>query len=108
MKYTHIGIEDQAKALKALPTVCQGIVMKPGVPKGHRSSKSVADRHDEETDEQPATADEKGAYDTDRQKNTDCPRVAQPVKSGGGGDRTRVPRHFRISFYVCSRLFDFA
>ena len=25
--------------------------------------------------------------------------------SGGGGNRTRVPRHFHESFYVCSRLF---
>ena len=25
--------------------------------------------------------------------------------SGGGGDRTRVPRHFHDSFYVCSRIF---
>ena len=25
--------------------------------------------------------------------------------SGGGGNRTRVPRHFRGSFYVCSQFF---
>ena len=34
--------------------------------------------------------------------------LAQILPSGGGGDRTRVPRYFRESFYVCSRLFDFA
>jgi len=27
------------------------------------------------------------------------------VLYGGGGDRTRVPRHFHDSFYVCSRIF---
>ena len=27
--------------------------------------------------------------------------------SGGGGDRTRVPRHFHACFYVCIRLFEF-
>ena len=27
--------------------------------------------------------------------------------SGGGGDRTRVPRHFHDGLYVCSRLFKF-
>src|SRR5262249_62009257 len=24
------------------------------------------------------------------------------AKSGGGGNRTRVPRHFSVGFYVCS------
>ena len=27
--------------------------------------------------------------------------------SGGGGNRTRVPRHFHASFYVRSRMFEF-
>jgi len=29
----------------------------------------------------------------------------QVALSGGGGNRTRVPRHFRDSFYVCSQFF---
>ena len=28
------------------------------------------------------------------------------ASSGGGGNRTRVPRHFHASFYVCSRWFE--
>jgi hypothetical protein len=28
--------------------------------------------------------------------------------SGGGGIRTRVPRHFHASFYVHSRFFGFS
>jgi len=31
--------------------------------------------------------------------------VARTEKSGGGGNRTRVPRYFHDSFYVYSRLF---
>ena len=30
--------------------------------------------------------------------------VSQAASSGGGGDRTRVPRHFHAGFYVCSRI----
>ena len=33
-------------------------------------------------------------------------RLTKTVPSGGGGNRTRVPRKIRTSFYVCSRLFD--
>ena len=35
-------------------------------------------------------------------------RMAPRMKSGGGGDRTRVPRHFHACFYVCIRLFEFS
>ena len=31
--------------------------------------------------------------------------MAPGTKSGGGGNRTRVPRYFHNSFYVHSRLF---
>ena len=27
---------------------------------------------------------------------------SQVALSGGGGNRTRVPRHFSVGFYVCS------
>lgn len=33
------------------------------------------------------------------------PSCKRPV-DGGGGNRTRVPRRFCGSFYVCSRLFE--
>ncbi len=32
-------------------------------------------------------------------------RLSQTVPSGGGGNRTRVPRCFRIGLYVCSHWF---
>jgi len=31
---------------------------------------------------------------------------SQVALGGGGGNRTRVPRYFRGSFYVCSRFFE--
>src|SRR5690606_35188193 len=34
MRYTHIGIEDQARALRGIPVPCQDIVRKPAVSDG--------------------------------------------------------------------------
>ena len=33
-----------------------------------------------------------------------CHVLAQILLSGGGGNRTRVPRYFRVRFYVRSRV----
>jgi len=45
MKYTHIGIEDQAKALAGLPNPCQHIVSISGDFGGQTASSAVADGH---------------------------------------------------------------
>ncbi len=48
MKYCHIGIDDQAKALESHPVPppekCQGIVRKPGVVDGQNGSSTVSNR----------------------------------------------------------------
>ena len=42
---------------------------------------------------------------TPNSHSSDNHQVAQRKKSGGGGDRTRVPQCIREGLYVCSRLF---
>jgi site-specific recombinase XerD len=44
MKYTHIGIDDQAKALAALPNPCQHIVSSSGDFRGHSVAEAVTAR----------------------------------------------------------------
>lgn len=45
MRYTHIGIEDQTKAIAKLPNVCQHIVSTPGDSCSPDESQAVIDRH---------------------------------------------------------------
>lgn len=117
MKYTHIGLEDQAQAVAKLPSLS-------GPVKGHEDAGN-------------ATPKEAGSYQT-------CPRpghapvvapcqntspggnggfrspssqavasspfgtkkrpLTQGAQSGGGGNRTRVPKWLHASIYVCVRL----
>ena len=107
MNYTHIGLEDQARAVKNLPTDkkwrhyggsrrvtgCQDI----------SSGDTDGDSEDaQDQDENPFP--NRGFVTEDQQLSP----LDTPSKSGGGGNRTRVPQWLHESFYVCSRLFDFA
>jgi hypothetical protein len=102
MKYTHIGIQDQAKAIAKLPAA--GSWLHYGCTSEHADSHNMASGDTTQTGEDGIGEDvnpdvEQGLT----QKSTGCPLLAQPVLCGGGGNRTRVPRTFHGRFYVRSR-----
>ncbi len=66
MKYTHVGLDDQAKALKSLP--CLHIVCTPGVPEGHNEASDGTERHDSRADPKDPNPGKNGGYDTDGHK----------------------------------------
>ncbi|TWT41394.1 Tyrosine recombinase XerC [Botrimarina hoheduenensis] len=106
MKYTHIGLEDQAKAIAKLPAgeswLHYGCTSEHA--DGHKGSSGGTTQPGEDTpgdDANPCREGDKA------QKNAGWPCLAQPAKSGGGGNRTRVPRSLHASFYVCSQAFWF-
>ncbi len=72
MKYTHIGLDDQAKALKLLPAPksCQGIVRNPGDFGCPDKSSAVTDGRNGTAGRDDATPDPMSTYDTDRHKKT--------------------------------------
>jgi len=89
MKYAHIGLDDQAKAIAKLPSAESWLHY--GCSSEHSDSHKVAlgdttqpgqDSNDENLNPYPAR--------DMAQKSTDCPKLAQPVQSGGGGNRTRI------------------
>ena len=105
MRYTHIGLDDQAKAIQNLPTVrepgegdedaweCSGSA--PGVVGGQNLASVVKTTT---LNDSPQTVGESSL-------STEIQALSAHDKNGGGGDRTRVPRCFREGLYVCSRLF---
>jgi integrase/recombinase XerD len=76
MRYTHLGIDDQADALKSLPGVCQDIVRKPGVFLLPDMSSGVSKRHQQDAGRDNASADNASPYDTSKHKK------APPVTGG--------------------------
>jgi len=70
MKYTHIGIDDQADALKSLPAVCQDIVRKPGVFPCPDKSPPDADCDKLQSDSKNVTLVSMAPCDVDRHKKT--------------------------------------
>jgi len=84
MRYTHIGLKDQAKALKSLPvpTSCQDIVRKRAVFGRPDKSSAVADGHDGAAGRDDVTPDPVSSCDPDRHKKA-------PPDSGGAKWRRR-------------------
>ena len=66
MKYTHIGIDDQAKALAALPSPCQDIVRKRRDSNGREASSVGTDCHDEATGKKSENPRRDEGYDATR------------------------------------------
>ena len=101
MKYTHIGLADQAKAIAKLPAgeswLHYGCIS--GHAHGHKGSSGGTTQVGEDASEADANPCREGAL---AQKNAGWPCLAQPAKNGGGGNRTRVPQSLHGSFYVCS------
>jgi site-specific recombinase XerC len=76
MRYTHLGIDEQAEALKNLPTVWQDIGRKPGVFSLPAKSSAVSKRHNEDAGRDDVSPDGMSPSDTDRHKK------APPVMGG--------------------------
>ncbi|WP_442483338.1 tyrosine-type recombinase/integrase [Aeoliella sp. SH292] len=72
MKYTHIGIQDQAQALRGLPAPlsCQDIVRNPAVPACPNGSSAVAECHHEVAGTLAVSPEEMAPYDTNGHKKT--------------------------------------
>jgi hypothetical protein len=115
MRYTHIGLADQAKALKRLPEASspseagQHIGRTSCHPTGDDTSRRDSCWHNDNAGEISETPEESRSLVTSWQNKTgDGDSSRHPLKSGGGGNRTRVPYSLYVSFYVRSRPFSFA
>lgn len=90
MKYTHIGLADQAKAIAKLPAGESWLHY--GCSSGHAAGHKGASGGTTQTGEDAPEGDETPCREgVLAQKNAGWPCLAQPAKSGGGGNRTRVP-----------------
>lgn len=106
MKYTHIGLEDQARALAALPapgTTWQRSGSAPGVAERHSSTS--ADAHDSGV-APPGNDETPSGEGVSSSVVADCQEQSVDVSSGGGGNCTRVPRSVSAGLYVRIHLFD--
>jgi hypothetical protein len=106
MKYTHIGLQDQANALAGLPSpkICTnadwpGIGRDSGGVLGQELSAGGTEREWGEVFENKKTPFEKGVSSSGV---SDCQEQSSDVTSGGGGNCTRVPRSIRGGIYVRS------
>ena len=89
MKYTHIGIHDQAKAVARLPT--NGKWLHYGCSSGHADSHNVTSGGTTQPAEDGSDEDAKpSVVQPLTQKNSGCRQLAQPLLDRGGGNRTRV------------------
>ena len=76
MRYTHLGIDEQAKALASLPAVCQDIVRKSAVSVRQSTSSADCNRHEQVALSDVASADKGSPSDTSGR------RIAPPVTGG--------------------------
>lgn len=83
MKYTHIGLADQARAVAALPNPCQHIVSISGDSGGQPQSQSVAHRHAAQAGGGDATPGSVSSSDAQKQKgaseDSDAPKWRRRV-----------------------------
>jgi hypothetical protein len=81
MRYTHIGLEDQARALAALLNLGKHIVSILGVASGLDESSNDADSHEHVADEQNASPRKMMACDTSTQETAEgdgaCPSPSE-------------------------------
>ena len=102
MKYTHIGIKDQAKAIAKLPAAQSWLHY--GCSSEHADGHNLASGDTTKNGNGDAIPFSDTVCDTKKHRLTTNGTTGV---YGGGGDRTRVPRYFHIGLYVCSRLFEF-
>ncbi|APW58645.1 Tyrosine recombinase XerC [Paludisphaera borealis] len=109
MKYTHIGLDDQAAALAGLPlpnaskTSWPGIGRVSGGASGQELSAAGSNDDDEEGPENEKTPSGEGVSSF---PGVASQELAFDASYGGGGNCTRVPRSVCEGFYVRSRSFD--
>lgn len=88
MKYTHIGIDDQAKAVAKLPAAKSWLHY--GCSSEHIDSHYLTSGDTTQSGQDACEEDVNPCVERDMtQKNTGWHCLAQPVKNGGGGNRTR-------------------
>ena len=107
MRYTHIGLADQAEALKALPGTTpssQQIISTSAQPTSDDVSRHGTAWHKTDNEDDLESAEKSSGFDAPlHNESGDGDDCHHPLKSGGGGNRTRVPRYLHGSFYVRSR-----
>jgi hypothetical protein len=97
MRYTHIGIEDQARAITGLRFPCQDIVRNPAVRACQDEAPADADCHDEAAGDDSASPCESAISDTNGHKKT-------PPVTGGVEWRRRESNLRTISTQLLIRF----
>ena len=109
MQYTHIDLADQAEALKSLPGTApssQQIISTSAQPTSDDVSRHATAWHKTDNDGEFESPEKTSGFDASWHNETgDGDDCHHPLKSGGGGNRTRVPRYLYGGFYVRSRRF---
>jgi hypothetical protein len=110
MKYAHIGIDNQARALASVSSPdriksegCQRSGSVLGVPACPGTSSNGNPLIQEAAGLETPNPRRGGGYGD---FVISCHRMTTWMKSGGGGNCTRVPRSFGNGLYVCSRSFE--
>ena len=111
MKYTHIGLDDQAKALSGLPVPLRTPSEKwseMGRESGGASCQSLTTDGTWDNRTKDSTNDATPSFEGVASSDVACfQEESIDVSSGGGGNCTRVPRPIRQGVYVCVPSFDF-
>ena len=109
-KYTHIGMEDRADALAALPrTSVQAYADRlhiDCIPAGVLGQEVASGGTEGEGSGEPGNEKTPSEEGVSPSADAICQELAFGVSSGGGGNCTRVPRPVNEGVYVCSRNFD--
>lgn len=96
MKYTHLGLADQVEGLKVLPRVTmasQQIISTASQPTCDDASRHGTACHKTQKDADSDSPDKSSGFGASWHNETgDGDRSHHPLKSGGGGNRTRVPK----------------
>jgi len=115
MKYTHIGVQDQARAVQNIPTdglredSGHAVDPKGSPPRSKKSWEYPGSKPRDANGQSVSSIDNRqlGHQKTKPLSETEViakkHQLSSVVKSGGGGNRTRVPWHLHASIYVCSR-----
>ena len=87
MGYTHIGMEDQAQALAALPVPCQCIVSKSAVTGGQKAAAAVTGSHSEGPNQADASPCQMASCDIKKHKRASDGSDAQKWRRRGSNPR---------------------
>lgn len=105
MRYTHIGLDDQAKAIQNLPSIKEPAEDDEDAWECSGSAPSGVEGQNLTSVVKTVTADDSPQTVGESSLSTEIQTLSAHDKNGGGGDRTRVPQCIHEGLYVCSRLF---